>query len=643
MTFAEWTDLLGAKRGMAKCPAHEDRNPSLSVTEGRDGSTLLKCHAGCDTERIVAAAGRTMADLYVDVGNGRGQIIATYDYVDETGTLLYQVCRYFPKAFKQRCPDGAGGWTWNLNGVRRVLYRLPQLRTTVAAGKRVFVVEGEKDVAAVEKAGYTATCNSGGAGKWRPEYAVEFRGADIVVVTDKDAPGYAHARHVVHSLQGVAKRVVLVEPAAGKDVSDHLAAGHGLRDLIPVPLEDSAPDSPKPDRLTHIKDLLAEPDDDVSWIIGGLLPAGGMSVLAGKPKGGKSTLARAMILRVCRGEPILGRQTTQGPVIYLGLEDPRRVTKSHLRTLGARPEDDLYVFTGGRPDEALVWLEGVLSKVDPVLVVVDTLQHLLGVSDLNDYARVVASLGPVLALVRSRRAHILLVHHAGKGDRTGFDAILGSTAIVGTVDVALLLRRRDDQTRTLTTLQRTGNDLPESVVTLDAHQEPQLGPSRQDYDAQQANERVLVWLTEQPEPVTRDAVETAVEGRAELVRGALYRLVEDGKVVRTGGGRKGDPYLFQIRVRLSHHIPGHGNTNPELVPEGRNDATLSCPADPDSATTPPNTGTGICGRCGARMNRYGTDPTRGWICPRCEPAADAIMGGERVPEKGDAYELEAVA
>ena len=376
------------------------------------------------------------------------------------------------------------------------------------------------------------------------------------------------------------------------------AAGPALAHLLDVPVHvaptaadtNHRADAPRrparvPDRLTHIRHFLAEPDDPVSWIVDGLLPAGGMSVLAGKPKGGKSTLARAMVLRVCRGEPILGRITTAGPVIYLGIEDPRRVTKNHLRTLGARPDDDLYVFTGHRPDEAVLWLEDVLATVDPVLVVVDTLQHLLGVSDLNDYARVVAALGPVLALVRPRRAHMLLIHHAGKGDRTGFDAILGSTAIVGTVDVALLLKRGADNVRTLTSLQRTGEDLPERVVTLNDQQEPQLGPAKEAYDTQQAGERVLAWLRTQTEPVTRKAVEETVEGRAELVRGALYQLVRDDKVTRTGGGRPGDPYLFSCpRVPVSGPIPGHADTTSQTGETSRASATSSCPVNPATAS-----------------------------------------------------------
>lgn len=629
MTAAALAARLDAKRNgvgwQARCPGHEDTTPSLSISEGMDGRVLLCCHAGCSVDEILGALAMQKRELFADGGSNGREIVATYDYVDESGALLSQVVRFFPKDFRQRRPDGAGGWTWKLDGTRRVLYHLPEVLAAVKAGQRVWLCEGEKDADALRAKGYAATCNPGGAGKWRPAYSETLHDADVVVVADKDAPGRAHARDVAKALQGIAAKVVTVEPAEGKDVSDHLAAGRKLAELVPVTIEG----------LTHIRDLLAEPDDAVSWIVEGLLPAGGLSVFGGKPKGGKSTTARAIALRVCRGEPVLGRTTTKGPVVYLGLEDPRRVTKGHLRTLGATAADDLYVFTGTRPEAALAWLEGVLAKVDPVLVAVDTLQHLLGVSDLNDYARVVAALGPVLGLVRSRRAHMMLVHHAGKGDRTGFDAILGSTAIVGTVDVALLLRRRDDNTRTLATLQRTGEDLPESVLVLDAHQEPRIEGTRADYDAKQAGERVLAWLATQPEPVTRKAVEEAVEGRAELVRAALYKLVDEDKVTRTGAGKAGDPHLYAMRVRVSHPIPGHADTHPKTGDSSRDSATSACPAD-SGLDAPGDTHRDTHRTCpkGHPMNHYGTQPDAGWICPACYPEADAAVRAGNPPPGG---------
>jgi 5S rRNA maturation endonuclease (ribonuclease M5) len=597
LNAADFAKRLDAKQSgaswAAKCPAHEDNRASLSIGEGHDGRALIHCHAGCSNESVVHAMGLELRDLFADSGTSK-EPVSTYDYTDEHGALLFQVCRFFPKDFRQRRPDPAGGWLWNLNGTRRVLYRLPELRAAIAAGKRVFVVEGEKDADTVRGAGYTATCNSAGAGKWRPEYTAELKGANVVIVADKDEPGRKHARDVATSLAGIAKAVAIVEAAEGKDVSDHLAAGRKLAELVPVELKEPEKAA---DGLTHIRDLLAEPDDAVSWIVDGLLPAGGMSVFGGKPKGGKSTTARAIALRVSRGEPVLGRTTTRGPVVYLGLEDPRRVTKGHLQALGAHADDNLYVFTGGRPDAALAWLEGVLAKVDPVLVVVDTLQHLLGVSDLNDYARVVAALAPVLALVRPRQAHMMLVHHAGKGDRTGFDAILGSTAIVGTVDVALLLRRRDDNTRTLATLQRTGQDLPESVLVLDDHQEPRIEGTRADYDARQAETRVADWLAKQSEPVLRADVLAGVDGDANVTTKALYALVKAGKATKTGKGVKGDPFLYACMIHIPHATMQESKTGQE----GPNDGTI--PACPDSPipipACPPEHGavSGVCPTC----------------------------------------------
>lgn len=176
----------------------------------------------------------------------------TYDYVDAVGRLLYQVVRLSGKQFRQRRPAPDGSWLWNLHGVTRVLYRLPAVLEAAAGDDPIYVVEGEKDVHAVERAGATATTNPGGAGKWRAEYATVLHGAaEVVIVADNDPPGIAHARQVAASLNGVPH--TLVRAAAGKDVSDHLAAGHPLTGLLPL-LDDE--DLPQPEELpTAITDL----------------------------------------------------------------------------------------------------------------------------------------------------------------------------------------------------------------------------------------------------------------------------------------------------------------------------------------------------------------------------------------------------
>lgn len=134
--------------GVACCPYHDDEHQSLSITLGDDGRVLLKCHAGCETKAVVEALGYTLADLFPPKPGTNGhhkttgskRIVATYDYHDEQGDLLFQVLRYDPKGFKQRRPDGAGGWNWKVTGTRQVPYHLNELEAHPS--KLTFVCEG---------------------------------------------------------------------------------------------------------------------------------------------------------------------------------------------------------------------------------------------------------------------------------------------------------------------------------------------------------------------------------------------------------------------------------------------------------------------------------------------------------------------
>ena len=208
----------GARRSgdgwTARCPAHEDRRASLSITEKPD-RTLLHCHAGCDPDAVAGAAGLSLSDLFADApstsGPGKPSIAATYDYTDEHGSLLYQVVRYLPKNFRQRKPDGNGGWIWKLGDVRRVAYRVPEVLEAIRVGRMVFIVEGEKDADRLHGLGLAATCNAGGAGKWTVELSEHFRGARVVILPDNDEPGRKHAADVAAKLHGIASEVRIVE------------------------------------------------------------------------------------------------------------------------------------------------------------------------------------------------------------------------------------------------------------------------------------------------------------------------------------------------------------------------------------------------------------------------------------------------
>jgi hypothetical protein len=260
-----WPERVKGRSGTkwtALCPFHEDRNPSFAIHK-----TYAKCFAGCKPpsgnpvfdcfDLVIAAKGKSFPDsvrFLADIASislaqttsppiginppmrkNRGMrtsrpsshIAATYDYVDESGKLLYQVVRFEPKDFRQRCPDGQGGWIWNLDGARRVLYRLPE----VARSETVVMCEGEKDVDNLTlylPPKWVATTVPGGAGKWDSGYTDALRDKEVVIIPDVDNAGIAHLDLLVKELKGAvcSIRVVFLDqlcPAVPvKDISDYL-------------------------------------------------------------------------------------------------------------------------------------------------------------------------------------------------------------------------------------------------------------------------------------------------------------------------------------------------------------------------------------------------------------------------------------
>lgn len=229
--------LTGVKKcgdgWQARCPAHDDRKASLSITDGNKQPIVVKCHAGCSTESIVAALGLKVGELSTPQpkvnSHMKPRIIAAYPYQDETGKVLFETVRYEPKDFKQRRPDPAkpGKWIWNLKGVRRVLYRLPELKAAIVTGQTIYIVAGEKDVGAMAQHGFAATCNPLGEKKdgssWLPEYTETLRdAASVIVIADKDETGRAHAPIVATALRAAVKGVKMIElpDVNGKPVKD---------------------------------------------------------------------------------------------------------------------------------------------------------------------------------------------------------------------------------------------------------------------------------------------------------------------------------------------------------------------------------------------------------------------------------------
>ena len=299
---------------MAICPAHADRNPSLHVTR-TPARWLLKCHAGCETEDVLAAIGLDWGDLFPARVNGRGEEVTAYSYTDEHGEPLFEVVRLWPKGFYQRRPNGEKPPPGQkpMDGVRRVLYRLPKVIDAIKAGMTIWIAAGEKDVHALERAGVVATCNpmGEGEGKWLRHYSETLRGAEVVIVVDRDEEGRAHGGRVVEALDGVAASVELVEPVVGKDAADHLAACKTIDEFVPVDREAKRDPALEPGtepegdaeprlRLRFIRASEIEPES-VRWLWADRIPLSSSTLLVGREGVAKSMLVYRLVADATRG------------------------------------------------------------------------------------------------------------------------------------------------------------------------------------------------------------------------------------------------------------------------------------------------------------------------------------------------------
>lgn len=238
-------DVAGPNQVLCPGPGHSSKDRSLSVRFSSDAPDGFIIHSFAEA-RTPASVGRARDYVREKLGlpawqprSGKTKrtkltIVAVYPYFDEQGTLLFQVVRCAPKKFLGRRPDGSGDWIWNTHGVRIVPYRLPELLEAIANETSVFVVEGEKDADNLAKLGIIATCNAGGAGKWKKEHAAHFKGADVIIISDNDDPGRQHAESVAASLAAIAARVRVLTlpdlPPKG-DVSDWIEAGGTAEEL----------------------------------------------------------------------------------------------------------------------------------------------------------------------------------------------------------------------------------------------------------------------------------------------------------------------------------------------------------------------------------------------------------------------------
>lgn len=186
-------------------------------------------------------------------------------------------------------------------------------------------------------------------------------------------------------------------------------------------------------------DEFVQEAEEISWLVDGLLSDGGFSLIVGPPKGGKSTLIRQAALSVAHGEPFLGRNVTQGGVLYLTFEEQGGLLKQQFNAAGRKPGDDIRVHVGNVfENREVVYrdLEAAIMEYSPSLLVLDTIFDAFHLESINDYGEVKESLARLRTIARDTGCHILGVHHTNKGGE-GNNSIMGSNGIHAALDTLI--------------------------------------------------------------------------------------------------------------------------------------------------------------------------------------------------------------
>lgn len=405
-------------------------------------------------------------------GKDADPIIATYEYTDEGGAPLSRKVRTASKKFWQQRWDGSE-WVNSTKGVRRVLYRLPELIEAIAAEQTVLIVEGEKDVETLRQLGVPATCNFDGAAgpnqkpKWRPEYSEILHDADVVIIPDHDAAGYAHADAIAAMSVAVAKSVRILklrehwpDCPAGGDVSDWASAGHTREELDALiagaPLwqlsprsEEHKTEGPKTFEprfaLVQFKAILLSTTPN--YLIKGFIPREGLVVVWGPPKCGKSFWTFDLTMHIALGRDYRGHKVRQGSVVYLALEGGvgfyARVEAWRRQHL-ADHADDVPFSLLPVPVDLIADKDKLIHAIRvqgyaPAVVVIDTLNRSLNGNE-NDSRDMAAYIRAADAIREAFHCAVLIVHHCGiAGDRPR-----GHTSLSGADDAQIAVERKDD-------------------------------------------------------------------------------------------------------------------------------------------------------------------------------------------------------
>lgn len=602
--------LQGVKGGggqwSARCPAHDDKRQSLSISQGKDGQVLLKCHAGCTVESITSALGIEVKDLFQHQEQ-RPHVVATYTY--PTGA---QKLRYSDKHFSWRHPDGKGGWEYNRKGVPHSLYVAGDLSGVVCA------CEGEKDADNLHKLGYDAVSGEDGAGpgKWRKEYTEQLKGRPVVIFQGNDQVGKEYAQETAVALSKVCPLVKVLDlariwssiPEHG-DVSDLIAqfGPEKAVEMITALIDQTPQWTPAPDtKGRKAKAASSFGEDNTSFLWFPYLPIGDYTVMMADGGTGKTVLCCGIAAAVSRGKHLPGEEFDgEGQnVLMISAEDSGEILKKRLSLSGA---DLNRVFILDRSDSlGMSFSDGYEEFADtvkaykPALVIIDPWHNYLGDRvDMNRANAIRPVFQKLSNLAKVCDCAMILVSHVNKraqGENANY-AATGSNDLTNAARsaVRVIFDEMDEDCRimvhTKTNYAAYGQSVKYRIVDGGVKWEGFSDVTRQTLEAA-ARRKSTPWevmqKTEERENANNALVE-ALESAAnqfqptrfsyeefkrehgDLIFGGLQpkraldavrdRLTEDGFFLKTGiqvkkNGDKGNGFMVQrIDAALPEQVP----------------------------------------------------------------------------------------
>lgn len=458
MTIEDVLQRLDSVKGrdgkyMARCPCHSDSTPSLSVSLGSDNKILLKCFAGCTTEDIVRSMGLGMKDLFAESATSFPTYGETKANTPATKEAEYLYAGGKLKKVKYRRPDNSkycswfhrdGGMWWK--GRKNIAPGLYQSQPVLPA--TFFLVEGEKDVDNLKKAGMVAvSLPDGSQSKWETGYDAVFRGKQVTILPDNDEPGQKYAQMCAGKLHGNAAHVWILDlkqawpeiPVKG-DISDmilHFGADAAMQKVMDV--LSTTPEWSPP--VTEQIPIICAADVEYSppkWLIAPYFQRGKGTLIQADPGTGKTAFMCAIAASVTTGTPIMGLHVeTPGSVLMLSVEDDLGVLRGRISANDGEPSKVYFMPNAAEMTINSPEIEQAVKQVGAKLLIFDPLQAFLGANiDMFRANETRPALAKLFDMCERNDCACAIISHTGKNS-------IGKSAVnqsLGSVDIPAAMR-----------------------------------------------------------------------------------------------------------------------------------------------------------------------------------------------------------